>query len=113
MPSESGDAVPGRPLACRRHATISEPTPMNRPTNDSATHVVIDARTSCDDEFGTVVVTAIADELGVDPESLPPIRDSIDPDILNGLREDTRSAVTSLTFEYLGYEIVEIGRAHV
>ncbi|MFC7142346.1 HalOD1 output domain-containing protein [Halosimplex aquaticum] len=79
---------------------------MNQFDDDRGTDVVIEARPSRDEEFGTIVLTAIADELGTDPESLPPLRDSIDPDILNGLRDAGGSSVKTLSFEYLGYEVV-------
>ncbi|WP_123537130.1 HalOD1 output domain-containing protein [Halosimplex salinum] len=79
---------------------------MNRPNDDCLTDVVIDARPSSTDEFGTTVVTSIADELGTEPESLPPIRERIDPDLLNQLCDAEGSSVKTLSFEYLGYEVV-------
>lgn len=73
---------------------------------DCGTDVVIDASASTDDEFGTIVLTTIADELGTDPAALPPLRDSIDPDILNGFRDADGASTKALSFEYLGYEVV-------
>lgn len=81
-------------------------TPMDNASDDCSIDVVIDATASTDDEFGTIVVTAIADELGTDPASLPPLRDSIDPDILNGFYEADGASAKALLFEYLGYEVV-------
>ncbi len=79
---------------------------MDNTSNDCGTDVVIDATASSDDEFGTIVLTTIADELGTDPESLPPLRDSIDPDILNGFRDADGDSAKALSFEYLDYEVV-------
>lgn len=79
---------------------------MDNSSNDCGTDVVIDARASGDDELGTVVLTTIADEVGVDPASLPPLRRSIDPDLLNGFNEDDSDSAKALSFEYLGYEVV-------
>lgn len=82
------------------------------PTDDTRNdrrHVVIDATASSGREFGTVVVNAIADELGVDPTSLPPIRRSIDPEVLNAFRDADEAASAALSFEYLGYKVVVTG----
>lgn len=81
-------------------------TPMDDTSNDRSIDVLIDATASKNDEFGTVVLTTIADELGTDPETLPPLRDSIDPDILNGFRNADGESAKALSFEYLGYEVV-------
>lgn len=67
--------------------------------------VVVDASAS-DEEFGTVVLTTIADELGTDPAALPPLRHSIDPDILTELRGADGRSTKALSFEYLDYEVV-------
>lgn len=79
---------------------------MDDSTNDCGTDVVIDARASTDDELGTAVLTTIADEVGSDPASLPPLRQSIDPDLLNGLCDDDSGSAKAISFEYLGYEVV-------
>ena len=79
---------------------------MDNANTDRGTDVVIDATAADDDEFGTIVLTTIADELGTDPASLPPLRESIDPDILNGFRDATGQSARALSFEYLGYEVV-------
>ena len=79
---------------------------MDNTSNDFGTDVVINATASEDDEFGTVVLTTIAEELGTDPASLPPLCESIDPDILNGFRDASGASAKALSFEYLGYEVV-------
>lgn len=79
---------------------------MDDATTDCGTDVIIDASANADDELGTVVLTTIADELETDPASLPPLRDSVDPDILNGLRAAESRSRTALSFEYLGYEVI-------
>jgi hypothetical protein len=81
-------------------------TPLDNSPTDCGTDVVIDASAPIDDEFGTIVLTTIADELGTDPASLPPLRESIDPDILNGFFEADGASAKALSFEYLGYEVV-------
>lgn len=94
-----GDSPPAQPVNM----------PMSNYSNDRAIDVVIDASESGDEEFGIVVLTAIADEMGADPASLPPIGNSIDPDILNGLRKAGSQQSNALSFEYLGYEVVVTG----
>ncbi|WP_459195036.1 HalOD1 output domain-containing protein [Halosimplex sp. J119] len=79
---------------------------MNQSNDDREPDIIIEAHPSRDDEFGTVVLTAIADELGTDPQSLPPLRDSIDPEFLNGFLDAGEASVTTLSFEYHGYEVV-------
>lgn len=79
---------------------------MDNSSTDCGTDVIIDASASTDDEFGTIVLTTIADELGTDPASLPPLRDSIDPDLLNGFCDGDGASAKALSFEYLGYQIV-------
>lgn len=79
---------------------------MDDTSNDCGTDVIIDATAPSDDEFGTIVLTTIADELGTDPASLPPLRESIDPDILNGFRDADGGSAKALSFEYLGYEVI-------
>lgn len=79
---------------------------MDNHSNDRGVDVVIDASESGEEEFGIVVLTAIADEMGADPASLPPIGDSIDPDILNWFRKAGGQQSNALSFEYLGYEVV-------
>ena len=79
---------------------------MDNPSTDRSTEIIIDASASGDDEFGTRVLTTIADELGTDPASLPPLRDSIDPDVLNGFFDAAGASTKALSFEYLGYEVV-------
>lgn len=80
--------------------------PMDTPNDEPGTAVVIDATTSDGDEFGTAVLTTIAAEIGADPATLPPLRESIDPDILNQLLDAEGASDKALSFEYLGYEVV-------
>ncbi|WP_177227340.1 HalOD1 output domain-containing protein [Halomicrobium zhouii] len=81
-------------------------TPMDNSHTDRGIDVVIDASASDDDEFGTLVLTTIADELGTDPASLPPLRDSIDPDVLNSFFQAGGESAKALSFEYLCYDVV-------
>jgi len=78
---------------------------MDDTNTECGIDVVIDARAS-DDEFGTVLLTTIAEERGTDPAALPPIHRSIDPDILNRFRDATGTAPKALSFEYHDYEVV-------
>jgi len=83
---------------------------MDNSHTDRGTDVVIDASAADgDDEFGTLVLTTIADELGTDPASLPPLRDSIDPDVLNSFFQADGESAKALSFEYLCYEVVVTG----
>lgn len=79
---------------------------MDTPDSDRGTAVVIDATAAEDDEFGTAVLTTIAAETGADPADLPPLRESIDPDVLNEFRDAGGDAPTALSFEYLDYHVV-------
>lgn len=59
------------------------------------------ARTTGSDQLATVVVTAIADQEGIDPTDLdPPLYEVVDPEALNRLFADTTGRVS---FEYHGY----------
>lgn len=78
------------------------------PTYDDPA-VVIDATRSGDEEFGTAVITSIAAELGTDPASLPPLGDHIDPDVLNQFRAADGPPAATVSFEYVGYEVVVTG----
>lgn len=103
--------VATRPRAASRVPALTRTdqhmsTPMDNSRTDCGTDVIIDASASSDDEFGTIVLTTIADELGTDPASLPPLRDSIDPDILNGFFDADGESAKALSFEYLGYHVV-------
>ena len=76
--------LPGTAPACRRRAdgcTMS--TPLDESGDERSTDVVVDVTATPEREFGEVVLYAIADELGADPTALPPIAESIDPDVLN------------------------------
>lgn len=79
---------------------------MDNPRNDRGTAVVIDASVAEDDEFGTAVLTTIASEVGADPATLPPLRESIDPDVLNEFRDAGGESATAISFEYLDYHVV-------
>jgi len=43
---------------------------------------------------------------GTDPASLPPLRDSIDPDVLNSFFQSGGESAKALSFEYLCYDVV-------
>jgi hypothetical protein len=70
------------------------------------TDVVIDVTATPDREFGEVVLSAIAGELDADPTTLPPIADSVDPDILNEFLDGDGASAKAIAFEYLGYDVV-------
>jgi hypothetical protein len=55
------------------------------------------------------VVTAVAEVAGKDPLELPPLRNAIDPDALNGLVGAKDDRLTSVSFEYAGYDISVTG----
>lgn len=55
----------------------------------------------------TEVVTAVAAAKEMDPLSLPPLYDAIDPDALDGV---VACDATGVSFEYAGYEIHVDGR---
>ena len=82
---------------------------MSKPIDDTETErtpeVLIDVAETDDREFTEAMLTAIADHLDTDPTSLPPIGESIDPDILSDLQSEDEP-VKTLTFEYAGHEIV-------
>jgi len=78
----------------------TDDTRSDRPT------VVVDATPTSEAEFGTTVLTTVADELDTTPASLPPLRESIDPDVLNAYARATGNAPSALTFEYVGYQVV-------
>lgn len=79
---------------------------MDETNDECGIDVVVDARASDDDELGTTVLTTIADEIGADPASLPPLRRSIDPDLLNGFGDAGGGSAKAISFEYLHYEVV-------
>lgn len=61
-----------------------------------------------DGEVCVDVVTAVADALDRDPVALEPLSVAVDPEALDALVGRTRvatAAVTSVSFEYLGYEV--------
>lgn len=78
-------------------------TPIDNSTN--GTDIVIELSEEPDQELSDIILVAIAEELGVDPISLPSLGDSINPDLINELIDDAYPAVRSLSFEYLGYEV--------
>ena len=78
-------------------------TPIDNSTN--RTDIVIELSEEPDQELSDIILVAIAEELGVDPISLPSLGDSINPDLINELIDDSYPAVRSLSFEYLGYEV--------
>lgn len=80
--------------------------PVDNSSANSSTDAIIDATASTDEEFVSIVVTAIAEETGVDPAALPPLGDSIDPDLLNAVRDATGKSNCALLFRYYGYEVV-------
>ncbi|WP_435346341.1 HalOD1 output domain-containing protein [Haloarchaeobius sp. HRN-SO-5] len=59
-------------------------------------------------ELSSEVVEAVAQAKGVDPLSLDPIIDSVDPDALNRLF-DSQNRGLQLTFEYEGYTVTVEG----
>lgn len=81
-------------------------TPLDEPGDERRTDVIIDVTTNPGREFGEVFLSAIAAELDVDPTTLPPIADNIEPDVLNEFLDEEGASAKAITFEYLGYEIV-------
>lgn len=56
------------------------------------------------DELSTRIIQEVAEREGTNPQTLsPPLYSVIDPDSLNDL---FRESTGSVTFSYLGYEIV-------
>jgi hypothetical protein len=78
-------------------------TPIDTTTNE--TDLVIEVAETPDQELADIILAAIAEELDVDPISLPPLGNSINPDLINEIVDDTYPAVRTLSFEYLGYEV--------
>jgi len=74
--------------------------------DDSHPTVVVEAGDSTATEFGTTLLTTIADELDTRPASLPPLQESIDPDILNAFIDENGGTARALSFEYVGHEVV-------
>ncbi|WP_276255820.1 HalOD1 output domain-containing protein [Halomontanus rarus] len=61
----------------------------------------------------SAVVRAVADLNECDPLELPPLIDSIDPDVLNQLfPSETASSVDRLVFSYCGYEVT-VGQTEI
>lgn len=79
--------------------------PIDDTTNDRDPDTVIDVSDADDRELAGIVLAAIAEELGVDPISLPPLGNTINPDLINDVVDENYPAVRSLSFEYLGYEV--------
>lgn len=80
-------------------------TPPDESGTDRGIDVVIDVTATPEREFGEVVLSAIADELGADPTTLPPIADSIEPDVLNEFLDEDGASAKVLGFEYLGCDV--------
>lgn len=81
-------------------------TPLDESGDERRTDVIIDVTTTPGREFGEVFLSVIAAELDVDPTTLPPIADNIDPDVLNEFFDEKGASTKAITFEYLGYEVV-------
>lgn len=61
----------------------------------------------------SAIVTAVADLNECDPLELPPLIDSIDPDVLNRLfSPETASSMDRLVFSYCGYEVT-VGQTEI
>lgn len=86
------------------------PTRDEFPTRgDDRAAVTVDVLGPADgDEYSAALVSAVATALGLEPECLPPLTESIDPDLVESfLRAGRESRTTGglLTFEYHGYEV--------
>jgi hypothetical protein len=68
--------------------------------------LVVEATGTDAAEFVPAVLDAVGDELDADPSSLPPLQESIDPELVNELWQAGGRSATTLSFEYLGYEVV-------
>ncbi|MDG5821424.1 HalOD1 output domain-containing protein [Natronococcus sp. A-GB7] len=60
------------------------------------------------------VVSAVADAAGTDPFELPPLSNAINPEALNDLIGTGQSSgLESVSFEYVGYDIVVSGTGDI
>lgn len=60
------------------------------------------------DEYSSALVSTVAAALGLEPECLPPLAESIDPDLVESFLSSGLASRTThglLSFEYHGYEI--------
>ena len=88
-------------------------TPLDESGDERRTDVAVHVTATPEREFGEVVLYAIAEELDTDPAKLPPIADQVDPDLLNRFLDEDGPAAKSITFEYLGYDVVLTGEGHL
>lgn len=56
-----------------------------------------------DDELSSAVALAVADTLGLDAQTTPPLAEHIEPDAIDALSESKGFA--ELTFEYMGCRV--------
>lgn len=73
----------------------------NERGNDGDTAVTVD------------VFLAVSDALGTDPLSLPPLGDSIDPDVLEGLVDSPGGQENRIEFEYASHVVTVRGDGSV
>jgi hypothetical protein len=59
------------------------------------------------------VVTAVAEVADADPLELPPLRNAVDPDALNDLVGTECNRLTSISFEYIGYDVTITGDGNI
>jgi hypothetical protein len=53
----------------------------------------------------TAIVRAVADREGVPATQLPPLYETVDPDVIDAIYEASSASGARVTFEYVGYTI--------
>lgn len=81
-------------------------TPIDETESTRPPEAFVEVSDDTDREFTEVVVSTIAEQLETDPTELPPIDDSIDPDLLNEFQQEAPNPLKTLSFEYAGYDIL-------
>ena len=88
-----------------------------RKTDSSANSPVADSPTWDPETENTpvyAVVSAVANEAGLDLVELPPLNEVIDPDALNALfTSRSETTVSRICFQYAGYEVAVEGSGAV
>ncbi|WP_254273759.1 HalOD1 output domain-containing protein [Haloarcula marina] len=77
---------------------------VSHPTNGTSTLADFDPRET---PSSILLSELVAEREGVDPCSLPPVYESVEPEALDNLFTDDRSrrSNVAVTFEYLGYDV--------
>lgn len=59
------------------------------------------------------IVQKIADRTETDPLDLPPLFDTIDPDVLQDLVKSSEEATTTIRFDYCSYDVQVSGNGNI